>query len=316
MKSHKRVAKAVLLADKYKKDLAPWNGQKEVERKPIIRLLCMHGVADSYNQMWHTFQAEAPSFVEVAVHEFPGHGHRESENVYLETLDDLVNDAFETFKDAMDTGSFALLGHSIGCGIATGVARRARAELGVEPVLAIMVERGALPFPKWNEFGIQQLRDEPLRFMEHMQPKCANLFKHAPEDMGKRTMNMWQKGWFVEADTREVGWHTFRCPILAIYADRMTTVGVFVDLDNAPEEMKQFLKAQLSVQYNAEQLEDGTYFGGHFPLKTYHEWGKWTDNSAGVKVVGISNADHESIKDRTTFRTTVWDALKNIVKDW
>ena len=43
----------------------------------------------------------------------------------------------------MNTGAFAFLGHSIGALMAIKVAKRARAELGVEPVFVIMLERGA-----------------------------------------------------------------------------------------------------------------------------------------------------------------------------
>jgi len=86
-----------------KKALPPYNGESPPSRSPVLRLLCIHGAADSYAADWCVLENEAPFNVEVATHEFPGHGHRDTED-FCTTLDELVDDCFDAFKDAMNTG--------------------------------------------------------------------------------------------------------------------------------------------------------------------------------------------------------------------
>ena len=53
------------LPEKQRHQLPPFNGEAEMERKPLLRLLCLHGVADSFAQEWHIFANEAPPHIEV-----------------------------------------------------------------------------------------------------------------------------------------------------------------------------------------------------------------------------------------------------------
>lgn len=76
-------------------------------------------------------------------------------------------------------GAFAFLAHSIGTLMAIKVAKRARAELGVEPVFVVMLERGAAQHPLFTEKGAQWLRDEPVSFFEVWNPTVFKLYKSA-----------------------------------------------------------------------------------------------------------------------------------------
>ena len=76
-------------------------------------------------------------------------------------------------------GAFAFLGHSIGALMAIKVAKRARAELGVEPVLVVMLERGAAQHPLFTDSGAQWLRDDPVTFFEVWNPTIFKLYKSA-----------------------------------------------------------------------------------------------------------------------------------------
>lgn len=299
------------LPEKARMQLAPYNGQTEVVRAPVVRLLCIHGVADSMQQEWHLFAASAPPEVEVGVHEFPGHGHREKEPV-LSSLDELVDDAFEAFREAMDSGAFALLGHSIGCLVATGVARRAREELGVEPVFVFMVERGAPQYPLFTDSGLELLKTDRESFMAIWMPMVLSLYTSAGE-MGRRTMDMWQKGWFVENDNRQPGFHTFRCPLTAICADM--TVDPYL-LDPKLLEEGQPLAAKRPTAANmAFTNAEGQTFVGHFPMETYEKWREWTEHEA-FKIVKCKDADHMSIKGNAPFKKEVFRTLSELVKHW
>jgi len=70
-----------------------------------------------------------------------------------------VDDAFEALRVPMETGNFALLGHSIGCLVIIEVAKRAEAELNVKPVAVFMVERGAAQWPLFTDTGLKALQD-------------------------------------------------------------------------------------------------------------------------------------------------------------
>ena len=63
--------------------------------------------------------------------------------------------------------------------MAIKVAKRARAELGVEPVLVVMLERGAAQHPLFTDSGAQWLRDDPVTFFEVWNPTIFKLYKSA-----------------------------------------------------------------------------------------------------------------------------------------
>ena len=63
--------------------------------------------------------------------------------------------------------------------MAIKVAKRARAELGVEPVFVVMLERGAAQHPLFTDSGAQWLRDDPVTFFEVWNPTIFKLYKSA-----------------------------------------------------------------------------------------------------------------------------------------
>ncbi|CAE7756095.1 grsT [Symbiodinium microadriaticum] len=268
------------LPDRVKKTLAPYNGKAVSERSPVLRLLCIHGAADAYSVDWCNLEEEAPPEVEVATHEFPGHGHRDAEP-FCVTLDELCDDCFDAFRDAMDTGAFALLGHSIGALVAIKIAKRARAELGVEPVAVIMLERGAAQHPLFTEVGAERLRSDPASFFEYWNPMVFKLYKSAG-DIGKRTLDMWQKDQLMDQDAIEVGHHTFKCPLTAFAADGSWDSWVTLkDLDE-----KEAALTQQNIEAGAYRIEkDGKAFAGHFPAWTYDGWKDWTEHPKGCNIV-------------------------------
>mmetsp|Transcript_61390 Transcript_61390/g.170226 ORF Transcript_61390/g.170226 Transcript_61390/m.170226 type:complete len:352 (+) Transcript_61390:95-1150(+) len=310
MQRTKRLPGISVLPEAQRRKVPPHNGEKAVERNPVLRLLCVHGVADSLSQEWFVLEAEAPPDIEVALHEFPGHGHREKEPI-CEGLDELVDDAFEAFREPMDTGTFALLGHSIGCLVVTRIAKRAREELGVEPVAVFMVERGACQFPLFTEEGYKKLREEPLPFMAIYQPAVISFYKSAGA-IGQRTLDMWQKGWFCENETLEPGYHTFKCPLKAIFAEYMVRCEQkFEDLN----EQQRAIIEDGSKFFN-KKLDNGMVFTGHFPYHSFEEWVNWTAFKEHFKVIECKGCDHMTIKASKEFKTFVFDTLRETIKLW
>merc|ERR1719221_1613897 len=212
----------------------------------------------------------------------------------------------------MDTGAFALLGHSIGCLLVTVIAKRARKELGVEPMFVFMVERGSCQYPLFTDSGNEMLKNDRVAFMNIWNPQVMAFYNSAG-DVGERTMNMWQRGWFCENDTREVGFHTFKCPLQAICADSTVDTGVFVK--DVPEEKKEALKRHLATRFHSLKQDDGSIFYGHFPWYTYEKWNEWTEYPPR-KIVKCPAADHMSIKGNSTFKKTVFGTLLEILQKW
>merc|ERR1719199_1289714 len=97
------------------------------------------------------------------------------------------------------------------------VGKRARAELGVEPCAVIMMERGAAQFPLFTKLGYERLRDDPVEFFQYWNPTPYLIWKTGT-DIGKRTMDMWQIDQLMDQETLEVGYHLFRCPMIALQA--------------------------------------------------------------------------------------------------
>mmetsp|Transcript_96979 Transcript_96979/g.230677 ORF Transcript_96979/g.230677 Transcript_96979/m.230677 type:complete len:351 (+) Transcript_96979:33-1085(+) len=293
-----------------KKALPPYNGEPEVERSPVLRLLCIHGAADSYAADWCVLENEAPPNIEVVCHEFPGHGHRDLEPL-CSTLDELVDDCFEAFREAMDTGAFAILAHSIGALMAIKMAKRARAELGVEPVFVIMLERGAAQHPLFTERGAQWLREEPVGFFEFWNPMIYKLYKSAPPEVGERTLSMWAKEQIMDQDAIEVGYHSFKCPMLAMGAE--LSWHSWVKLEDLSDENKKLMMNKHEVgAYMVEK--DGKLFQGHFPEWTYKGWQDWTEHPAGCRILQCKGANHMDVKLNEDFNQELWKALKQVIE--
>jgi len=294
-----------------KKALPPYNGESPPSRSPVLRLLCIHGAADSYAADWCVLENEAPFNVEVATHEFPGHGHRDTED-FCTTLDELVDDCFDAFKDAMNTGAFAFLAHSIGALMAIKVAKRARAELGVEPVFVVMLERGAAQHPLFTEKGAQWLRDEPVSFFEVWNPTVFKLYKSAGE-VGARTLKMWATDQILDQDAIPVGFHLFKCPLLAVGAE--VSWRTWVKMEELSEEMKDVTRKKMTIGAYMKE-KDGKAFQGHFPEWTYEGWQEWTEHPAGCRIIECKDATHMDVKLNEQFRHELWKSVKQIIDNF
>jgi len=151
--------------------------------------------------------------------------------------------------------------------------------------------------------------------MELYSPAAAAFAKSGNQN----TLDMWQRGWFCENDTFEVGYHAFRCPLVAICADTMTTEGAYVNvefLDGATKQRVERLFADGSKFLIGDPGPDGTKFIGHFPMRTYDEWINWTEAKEAFKMVSCKDTDHMSIKANRRFKETIYNALRDLLKRW
>merc|ERR1712061_455298 len=86
------------------------------------------------------------------------------------SLHELCEDAFEAFREPMSTGRFIVAGHSVGASLMTCVCEKAQRELGVSPLLAIALDRGAPHIPVYSEHGMRLLEDEPDEWAKAYNP--------------------------------------------------------------------------------------------------------------------------------------------------
>mmetsp|Transcript_35218 Transcript_35218/g.64328 ORF Transcript_35218/g.64328 Transcript_35218/m.64328 type:complete len:328 (-) Transcript_35218:91-1074(-) len=280
------------------KRLPPIQGQQK-SREPKLRLLCMMGAADNVCQEWCYMEQDAPEFVEMATQEPPGHGMRKEEPV-SQKVQTLGDDAFEGFKEAMDTGPFVLLGHSIGTLTATYLAERAKRELNVQPLFVILMERGAPHLPAFNEYGFEMLKTDPVGFMKIRDPSTAKSFD---TPLGEQALRMWSNDLMMEMDTRPIGWFKFNCPLLIFRCSAPKIA------DLPPETRDEVLEAHkgyLSLHSERDYL-------GHFGKECHEAWAEWTDHPKGAEVVLVEDANHMSIKSHAEVRKRIWAELKAIV---
>jgi len=282
------------------------------ERAPVVRLLCCYGAADNVCQEWAFWHHAAPINVEMATYEVPGHGIREEEELMC-TIDDWVNEAFDAFKDSMATGPFAVVGHSIGTIVATGVCRRARQELGVEPVAAFMLDRGPPNMAVLSELGLSRLKDDPLAFLESWVPAMATAAA-GDSDKAKHLRRMWQHDMQLERDVRDVGWHTFRCPLFAFRAVAASGAD-YILLEMLPQEFRDKLMSNIELRSQEPPrkpriVDDGTQvFIGFFERDEMLEWSQWTEHVAGATVTDVVGVDHFGMKASREVRESIWKTL-------
>eukprot|EP00930_Biecheleria_cincta_P041339 TRINITY_DN28329_c0_g1_i1.p1 TRINITY_DN28329_c0_g1~~TRINITY_DN28329_c0_g1_i1.p1 ORF type:complete len:340 (+),score=60.64 TRINITY_DN28329_c0_g1_i1:22-1020(+) len=299
----RRIPTGTWLPESVQKKLPPVTGEL-VERNPKLRLLCLMGAADGVVQEWCYMEHEAPPEIEMVVHEPPGHGTRKDEPV-CKTLQELGDDAFEALRDAMDTGAFALLGHSIGCLTATYIAERAKRELNVEPLLTIMVERGAAHIPAFSDYGYDLLKSDPVRFMQIRDPSTSKAItlnqKENGElsDFGQGVLRMWSNDLLIENDTRPVGWYRFPCPILVFRCKTMK-------LQDLAKEILEANAENIRIHKKCDYI-------GHFDGEHCAAWSEWTEHTRGSPQWLLENYNHMSIKASKEMRSTIWSELRAII---
>ena len=114
-----------------------------------VKLLCFPyagGSAVVYNQ-WEKLLDPSLELVPV---ELAGRGTRISEPVY-ESFDEMIDDIFQTIKPQLQTGSYALFGHSLGVVICYQLIERIRQEKLPRPKHVFFSGRGAPHIPEKNK---------------------------------------------------------------------------------------------------------------------------------------------------------------------
>lgn len=267
-------------------------------RHPRLRVIVIPGTADPYSDAWHPFELDAPEYVEVAVYEWPGIGLRRKDP-FLSTLDDMGADAFDVLSDALSSGPFVFIAHSLGVPVMVHVAERAKRELGVEPLAAFVLDHGAPHLAPLSEYGQEKFKDKDYytKYWSYTSIYQAKL-QHGPRAMEPAAEALWRAHLY-ENDTRPIGFYMFRCPLIIMVAKQMwgpeslALAGLPCDI---MEERK--LITRNGLGYDFIDPDD------------FEAWSAWGD---AVTVEHV-DCDHAAIRTHDVFKVRFWHEVETVIK--
>jgi len=285
-----------------------------------VRLFIFYGGGDSY-VMWCQTLNFLPSWIDIGVHEYPGHGLRDDEPLSKD-LFELSDDAWEAVKPVLkrhakgglDEGApWAILGHSQGILQMVEVAAHARRELGLDPCAVFVLDRPPPGPMGLTKKGYDLLCEKwPVVFYELTQPRLGKqLREQADKPAVKKIGLMWQNDMriFNEAHTqRPVGFHTFRCDIEVFTADQnwIADRSYFKckeegTLDKIPQET-------LDLHLKIDELHaSGEGSAAYFCREDYNLWSQWTTEKANFHTMDI---DHNGLKGLKP----AWEIIMKVLK--
>lgn len=282
------------------------NFPEDVERQVQIRLFVFYGAGDQFAG-WSHFMREAPSWCEVAVHEWPFHGIRENEPPAC-SLDELVIDAMEGLRPALKQHArggciagapFAFAGHSIGVLQMIRVAAQVRATYGMEPAAVFVIDRASPEHSLSSERGREMIQDDLEQFVCIIDPRVAQQSKQLNEVKGRRLLKMWQELRFQDS-TMLPGWHQFHCPL-----------HVFIAMQNWMEDAPEIRRAMTHDQrqwheYRASLLGSRADSYALFDRTAYDTWKSWASAECHFHEI---DANHVGIKSHESFKNILWRTL-------
>lgn len=270
---------------------------EEESREPRLYVLAFCAEADCVLSGWLRLEVDAPAHVEVATYEWPGHGVREAEPL-LTTLDELGADAFEAFREPMQTGHFICCGCSVGVLVMVHVCERAQRELGVVPRSCFALDRGPPHLPVFTEEGARLLRAQPEEWLRLWSPGIHRL--HREGKIGGAAFRRWVADMQVENDTRPVGWYHFPCRMNAVVA--LGTTREF-----PPPAARSEGVGEEWADRRARCTRSGK--GYSFEPEEYDLWRCWADD---VRIYELP-CEHESTQRDPGFQSLLWSEAKRVL---
>jgi len=249
------------------------------DRSPQLYTLVIPGASDTYLPHWCNRQVFSRPDTEVAVYEWPGHGNRKDKMV--DTFEELGDDCFEAFREAMTTGPFILVAHSLGTRIMIYVAERAQRELGVKPIAAYALDYGPPHLSALSDYGMDIMRDYENRdeFMRIMEtPMFHKLQQYkvekamSPKYSGPGSdeeVDAYFKDRLIQMVELPVGYHCFTCPLFVFLSTKFWT-------RDKVDSYKLSLKQTDMSQWRKEREKySRTGTGIEFSIEDFRSWKHW-----------------------------------------
>lgn len=189
------------------------------DRTIRLRAFVFYGPGDTVESLKAIVEGQlskAP-WMEIAVHEWPGHGNRESES-FADDVEALGQDAFDAIKASLEQvkedaefegAPFAFIGRSVGCQLLTVVAKKVLMSYGMAPCASVVMDRGALQIPLLSEEGQKVLDSNPDQVV-----KAFNYSNFDEVDKQK-----YAKDVRFACETRDPFYHKFDCDMMLLKGD-------------------------------------------------------------------------------------------------
>jgi len=265
-----------------------------------MRLFVFYGGGDSY-VMWVPSLNSVPPWLDVGVHEYPGHGVR-GDDPLSKDLFDLADDAWVALEGILkqhakggryEGAPFALMGHSQGILQMIEIAERARRFFLLEPCAVFALDRPPPGPTGASAEGYRLLTlDWPEEFYEFQAPLNFMMKEQKELPTTKKIVKMWQNDMRLSNEhhtQRPVGFHTFPCDIYVFIA------GKNWDVDRQYEWMKEKDKMTKDMEYMWSQMKKIHDSGeaSYFNRKAYDLWDKWSTGKVHYHTIDV---DHNNLK--------------------
>lgn len=276
--------------------LAKQFGEEE-RREPRLYVLAFCAEADCVLSGWLRLEVDAPTNVEVATYEWPGHGVREKEPL-LGTLQELGDDAFEAFREAMSTGHFIVCGCSVSVLLMVYVCEKAQRELGVKPRAAFALDRGPPHLPVFTDYGYRLLVNKPNDWLWLWNPGIHRLHKEGK--IAEAAFRRWVTDMRLENDTRPPGFYRFPCRLHAVIA--LSTINEF-----PPPAARHEGVDEAWAERRVRCTRSGK--GYSFAPEEYDLWSHWASD---VRIYELP-CEHESTQRDPAFQQILWAEVKRVL---
>mmetsp|Transcript_46684 Transcript_46684/g.108804 ORF Transcript_46684/g.108804 Transcript_46684/m.108804 type:complete len:1020 (+) Transcript_46684:97-3156(+) len=193
---------------------------KDPAREICLRVFLFSAQGDTAASLVGAMLA-APPWMELLVHEWPGHGVRETEK-RAEDLSALGDDAFDairaTLKEhgiggALEGAPFAFVGFGVGSQVLVDVARKTKRDLFIEPSAVIIVDRAPPHFPLFSEKGQALLKSNSKELMEGYRNDVYTEAQYSSSEIGEKLLQSWVDDLKYACDVREIGFHKCQAAI-------------------------------------------------------------------------------------------------------
>jgi len=291
------------------------NLPKDPDRKVTLRVFTFIGAGDTV-VAWASNMIGAPSWLEMAVHEWPSHGTREEENC-PPTLEKMTDDAFRAIKPVLlqhqkqgrfVNAPFAFIGHSVGALIVVTLSKRVKEELGLEPAALVILDRAPPHMPLFNSYGQELKKTDPDKFLIDYVSNIVKIADTHGGEKGARMKRMWHNDITLAVDTREVGFYKFNCDILVLRGAKNQEFDFFKKsgmLADNPEQLDAWERRAKIMFSSPESSMD-------FDWVQFEEWSEWTSKELTITDV---DAGHNGIFGLQAAQDLVYDFLSKVAAE-
>mmetsp|Transcript_136030 Transcript_136030/g.302967 ORF Transcript_136030/g.302967 Transcript_136030/m.302967 type:complete len:378 (+) Transcript_136030:98-1231(+) len=262
-----------------------------VEKHPKVYVLAFPGAADAVMQGWAKQEVETADHFEWGTYEWPGHGVRSSEPPCTD-IGQIGADAFDTFKEAMSTGHFILIGHSIGVLIMTYVCMRAERELGVKPLCCFALDRTAPHQMVYSAYSEYLRTTDVKKWISYKWPTIqteAGMIEASNDEA-------------LQIDTLPLGSYKFPCKVYAFIALWLSSKAPNLAELEKNEQSRSWAFEASRLYCNGK--------GFNFEPAEFEEWRKWADIVDIRKV----QTDHKGVVLHNSFLTVLYKEISDLLK--